>query len=74
MFYNWTKVHKTLRVTPATAAGLTDRVWEMADVVALIEEAEMLVPAAQADWTLPALGNVQRAQIGGLGACFYSLR
>jgi IS1 family transposase len=47
-FYNWTKVHKTLRVTPAMQAGLTDRVWEMADVVRLIEESEMLVPAAQA--------------------------
>jgi len=48
VFYNWTKVHKTLRVTPAMAAGLTDRVWDMADVVAMIEQSEMLVPAAQA--------------------------
>jgi hypothetical protein len=49
VFYNWTKIHKTLRTTPAMAAGLTERVWDMADVVALIEESEMLVPAAQAD-------------------------
>lgn len=49
VFYNWTKIHKTLRVTPAMQAGLTDHVWSMADVVAIIEEAEMLVPAAQAD-------------------------
>ena len=42
VFYNWTKIHKTLRVTPAMAAGLTERVWDMADVVALIEESEML--------------------------------
>jgi hypothetical protein len=47
VFYNWTKIHKTLRVTPAMQAGLTDRVWSMADVVAMIEEAEMLVPATQ---------------------------
>jgi hypothetical protein len=47
VFYNWTKVHKTLRTMPAMATGLTDRVWDMADVVAMIEEAEMLVPAAQ---------------------------
>ena len=40
MFYNWTKIHKTLRVTPAMAAGLADRVFDMADVVALIEQAE----------------------------------
>lgn len=49
VFYNWTKIHKTLRTTPAMAAGLTERVWDMADVVALIEESEMLVPAAQAE-------------------------
>jgi IS1 family transposase len=49
VFYNFTKIHKTLRVTPAMAAGLADRVWDMADVVALIEESEMLVPAAHAE-------------------------
>jgi hypothetical protein len=42
VFYNFTKIHKTLRTTPALAAGLTDRVWEMAEMVALIDEAEML--------------------------------
>lgn len=26
VFYNWTRIHKSLRVTPAMAAGLTDRV------------------------------------------------
>jgi len=49
VFYNWTKIHKTTRVTPAMATGLTDRVWEMAEIVALIEEAEMLVPAAHSE-------------------------
>ena len=49
VWYNWTRIHKTLRVTPAMAAGLTDRVWSMAEIVELIEEAEMLVPAAQAN-------------------------
>jgi IS1 family transposase len=44
VFYNWTKVHKTLRVTPAMAAGLADRVFDMADVVALIERAEAPKP------------------------------
>lgn len=38
-FYNWTRIHKTLRVTPAMAAGLTDRVWDLAGFVELIEEA-----------------------------------
>jgi hypothetical protein len=48
-FYNFVKVHKTLRTTPAMAAGLTDRVWDMAEIVALVEGAEMLVPAAHAN-------------------------
>ncbi|MDX2257467.1 MAG: IS1 family transposase [Hyphomicrobiaceae bacterium] len=37
VFYNFTRIHKTLRVTPAIAAGLTDRVWSMEDVVALMD-------------------------------------
>jgi len=40
VFYNWTKIHKTLRVTPAMAAGLTERVWDMAEVVALLDATE----------------------------------
>ena len=46
VFYNFKKIHKTLKVTPAMQAGLTDRVWDMADIVAMIEQAEMLVPPA----------------------------
>ncbi len=49
VFYNWTRVHKTLRTSPAQAAGLTDRLWSMTDVVKLIEAAESPVPAAQAN-------------------------
>ncbi len=39
-FYNFVRIHKTLRVTPAMAAGLTDRLWEMKDIVALLEAQE----------------------------------
>lgn len=45
VWYNWIKVHKTLRVTPAMAAGLSDRVFDMTDLVALIEQAEAPKPA-----------------------------
>ena len=37
VFYNFVKIHKTLRVTPAMQAGLTDRVWEWEDVLNLID-------------------------------------
>ncbi len=38
--YNFVRLHKTLRCSPAMAAGVTDRLWEVADIVALLEEAE----------------------------------
>lgn len=37
MFYNFTRIHSTLRVSPAMAAGLADHLWDMADIVALID-------------------------------------
>jgi hypothetical protein len=37
MFYNFVRVHQTLRVTPAMAAGVTDKLWEVGDIVAVIE-------------------------------------
>jgi IS1 family transposase len=49
VFYNFTKIHKTLKVTPAMEAGIADKVWTMTDLVDLIEEVEMLVPAAHAN-------------------------
>ena len=36
MNYNFARVHQTLRVTPAMAAGVTDHVWETAEIVSLI--------------------------------------
>jgi IS1 family transposase len=37
--YNLCRIHKSLRVTPAMAAGITTRVWEVADLVALLPTA-----------------------------------
>lgn len=45
VWYNWMKAHTTLRVTPAMQAGLADRVFDMSDLVALIEQAEAPMPA-----------------------------
>ncbi len=41
MYYNFVRIHKTLRVTPAMAAGVSDRLWEIADIVKLVEDAEV---------------------------------
>jgi hypothetical protein len=33
MHYNYCRLHKTIRVTPAIEAGLTDRIWEIEELV-----------------------------------------
>jgi len=38
--YNFIKIHRTLRTPPAMAAGVTDRLWDVADLVALLESYE----------------------------------
>ena len=37
MHYNYCRVHKTLRVTPAMEAGLTDHVWEIEELINLLK-------------------------------------
>jgi transposase-like protein/IS1 family transposase len=32
-FYNWCRVHKTLRMTPAMAAGITDHIWSISELL-----------------------------------------
>lgn len=40
MYYNFVRIHGKLRMSPAMAAGVSDRLWEVADIVALVEAAE----------------------------------
>lgn len=40
MHYNFVRIHKTLRVTPAMAAGVTDRLWSVGDIVDVLEKWE----------------------------------
>jgi hypothetical protein len=37
VFHNYVRIHKTLRCTPAMAAGLTKTLWSMDDLVAMID-------------------------------------
>src|SRR6266404_847689 len=39
LFYNFVRMHKTLRMSPAMAAGISARLWSMEDIVALIDAA-----------------------------------
>ena len=40
MFYNFVRIHQTLKVTPAMAAGVTDKLWEISDIVQVLEDFE----------------------------------
>jgi hypothetical protein len=37
MHYNFVRIHQTLKMTPAMAAGVTERLWEVADMVNVLE-------------------------------------
>ena len=41
IYYNFCRIHQTLRVTPAMAADITDRVWDVEDIVRLLEAEEV---------------------------------
>lgn len=40
MHYNLVRSHQTLKISPAMAAGLTGKLWEMADMVKVLEDWE----------------------------------
>lgn len=40
MYYNFVRLHSSLRMSPAMAAGVSDRLWEVSDIVELVEAAE----------------------------------
>jgi IS1 family transposase len=45
VWYNFVRIHKTLRVSPAMAAGVSTRLWDMEDIVALVDA--VTAPAAK---------------------------
>jgi hypothetical protein len=49
MYYNFVRIHKTLRVTPAMAAGVTNHLWEIGGIVDVLEkwEAAQLISERQ---------------------------
>jgi hypothetical protein len=42
MHYNFVRIHQTLKITPAMAAGVTNDLWEMSDMVNVLENWEAL--------------------------------
>ena len=48
--YNFIKIHRTLRVSPAMAADVTDRPWDVNDLIALWEAYEQRRTERQVPW------------------------
>jgi hypothetical protein len=48
LYYNFCRVHQTLRVTPAMEAGLAHHVWTLSELVALLEKRSILYGLTQA--------------------------
>lgn len=42
-FYNFCRVHQTLRVTPAMEAGIADHVWTVEEIVGLVQEEDVVI-------------------------------
>jgi IS1 family transposase len=70
MHYNYARIHKTLRITPAMAAGLSDHVWSLEEIAALSNwdstrvEHGLIVPDCAAQSThLPAQYSAQLAAV-----------
>ena len=47
MHYNFGRIHKTLRATPAMEAGLTDHVWSCEEVARLLDAKNMVQKSAK---------------------------
>jgi hypothetical protein len=37
VYYNFARIHKTLRITPAMAAGVSDHVWSLEEIVMMAD-------------------------------------
>jgi hypothetical protein len=37
MYYNFCRIHQTLRVTPAMEVGITDHLWDIEDILNIIQ-------------------------------------
>jgi len=57
MFYNFCRVHQTLRVTPAMEAGLSDHVWSIEELVTLLPKPVVKASTKDSDMLRKALGE-----------------
>ena len=57
MFYNFCRIHRTLRVTPAMQAGLSDHVWSLEELCAILPKPTVKASTIGIDLVRKALGE-----------------
>jgi len=57
LYYNFCRVHSTLRVTPAMEAGLSDHVWSIEEMCDLLPKPISAIVALDGKLILAALGD-----------------
>jgi len=57
MYYNFCRVHKTLRVTPAMESGISDHVWSIEELCALLPKPVVRASTIERDLLAKALGE-----------------
>ena len=58
MYYNFVRIHQTLRTTPVQAAGVTERLWAIEDMVGLLERPETV--ADEGPRVMPVAAKIHR--------------
>ena len=61
MYYNFVRIHKTLRVTPAMEAGLCDHAWTIVDICSLVKPKASSAAISEKAMLLKALGDGKNA-------------
>jgi hypothetical protein len=59
LHYNFCRVHGTLRITPAMQAGISDHVWSLEELYALIPEAESPTKRIERELILKAVNKIE---------------
>ena len=57
MFYNFCRIHQTLKVTPAMEAGLCDHVWTIEELCSILPKPTVKTSTIGSDLVRKALGE-----------------
>jgi len=57
MFYNFCRIHQTLRVTPAMQAGLSDHVWSLEELCAILPKPTVKASTIESEMVRKALSE-----------------